>query len=233
MCCGNGDDLDNWKNGHISHLINVDISDQAVAVCRERYIQMLEKETKHHQERLRESATLQQDVFQESTGPLFSAEFHVVDCSSVRLLDHLRESRQTESPTQFPGSTNTANESGNGVINKKAEPLSSSESCSEAPCVLTQKEVVPAIGVSALRSRSSSLADADIATCHLALHYLFGSAERADMAVRNLAELVRPGGYVLCTIMDANKIMCAELCCNFMSCYAFLSERTGLYNSVY
>lgn len=47
----------------------------------------------------------------------------------------------------------------------------------------------------------------DLVSCQFAFHYCFESLKQAECMIRNAAECLRPGGYFIGTIPDANDIM--------------------------
>ena len=47
----------------------------------------------------------------------------------------------------------------------------------------------------------------DLTSCQFAFHYGFESAEKADLMMRNATENIKPGGYFVLTIPDANDIV--------------------------
>lgn len=47
----------------------------------------------------------------------------------------------------------------------------------------------------------------DLTSCQFAFHYCFESLPQAEMMLRNASESLRPGGYFIGTIPDANEIM--------------------------
>ena len=58
-----------------------------------------------------------------------------------------------------------------------------------------------------LRSAFEDVAPFDVCSCQFALHYSFNSEVRARQAMRNVSEALRPGGYFIGTLPDANVIM--------------------------
>lgn len=66
MCCGKGGDLLKWRNADIKHLVCVDIAETSVEQCRIRYEDMNQRQKRERR-------------YQQ----LFSAEFHVADCTKV------------------------------------------------------------------------------------------------------------------------------------------------------
>lgn len=49
----------------------------------------------------------------------------------------------------------------------------------------------------------------DLVSCQFALHYAFESEARARMMLQNIATRLKPGGYFIGTIPDANLIVYA------------------------
>lgn len=49
--------------------------------------------------------------------------------------------------------------------------------------------------------------DLNLVSCQFAFHYCFESLKQAECMIRNAAECLRPGGYFIGTIPDANDIM--------------------------
>lgn len=47
----------------------------------------------------------------------------------------------------------------------------------------------------------------DIVSCQFAFHYSFESVSQAECTIRNAADNLRPGGYFIGTIPDANDIV--------------------------
>ena len=47
----------------------------------------------------------------------------------------------------------------------------------------------------------------DLVSCQFAFHYCFESLKQAECMIRNAPECLRPGGYFIGTIPDANDIM--------------------------
>eukprot|EP01135_Chromosphaera_perkinsii_P011817 Nk52_evm8s2506 gene=Nk52_evmTU8s2506 len=71
ICCGKGGDLLKWIRGNISHLVCVDIAEQSVAQCRQRFEDLRRRKS-------------------------FTAEFHVADCTRTRLRDLYNRHNQSQ-----------------------------------------------------------------------------------------------------------------------------------------
>lgn len=50
----------------------------------------------------------------------------------------------------------------------------------------------------------------DVVSCQFALHYCFMTKERANCAMKTIARVLRPGGYLVCTVPDA-EVLCRRL----------------------
>lgn len=57
----------------------------------------------------------------------------------------------------------------------------------------------------------------NLVSCQFAFHYSFESLKQAECMIRNAAECLKPGGYFIGTIPDANDIMRRQRECNSMS----------------
>ena len=58
-----------------------------------------------------------------------------------------------------------------------------------------------------LRDAFADVAPFDVCSCQFALHYSFNTEERAKQAMKNVSEALRPGGYFIGTLPDANVIV--------------------------
>lgn len=67
MCCGKGGDLLKWKKAGISHLICADVAEVSLEQCRDRYNDVLRKNSRDR-----------------TFSPLFTAEFVTADCTKVK-----------------------------------------------------------------------------------------------------------------------------------------------------
>jgi len=47
----------------------------------------------------------------------------------------------------------------------------------------------------------------DLCSCQFAIHYAFESEESARRLLKNAVESLRPGGYLIGTMPDADRIM--------------------------
>lgn len=68
MCCGKGGDLLKWRKGNVTHLICADIADVSVEQCKQRYEDILKRNS-----------------YESGVVPSFSAEFITADCTRVYL----------------------------------------------------------------------------------------------------------------------------------------------------